>query len=383
MSLAISEQIENVDSEVCKILPPSACDTIVFGKGTGESILVRISDNEWIIVDSCLNNKGKPAALDYLTNNNIDIKNDVKLIIISHFHDDHISGLSDIIESCCSATLVISAALNTEDFNEYIDALSKTGVEMAKTKEIKRIMGFFPSLLQKQRLLFAKKDCTLFRSQTGIEIHSLSPSDNDIAQSDLDFSNYMKIAKNLPDIASSAKIVNPNHYCVVSRIFSPSSTDNEILLGADLEVKTDRGWDSVCCALNSPKPNKVGIFKLPHHGSKTGFHQKTWDDLIRSKPISIMTTYDSSSLPREDMVSIYKERSSSLHCTSQPKPYVKRPKKNTDSDTGPLSEAKKILAKMDTSVSFSEVVSRFGYVKVTNCLTPAPSVTVHEAAVTL
>ncbi len=154
-------------------------------------------------------------------------------------------------------------------------------------------------------------------------------------------------------------------------------------MGADLEVKKGSGWDAVCDALSSPKPRKTGIFKLPHHGSKTGFHQKTWGELIKEKPISIMTTYDSSSLPRSEMIDIYKEISSSLYCTSEPKPYKKRSKSEVTPKEMTLLKAKKILEKMDSSVSFSGLKSRFGYIKITNCLTSSPIISLHEAAVTL
>jgi len=383
VSLVTSEAVSTVDAVINNSVAIEVCETVVFGKGIGESILVRLSSQEWLIVDSCLNNNKRPAALDYLIDHGVDVSQDVKLIIISHFHDDHISGLSDIIEICTSATLVISAALNSDDFKEYIEALSKTGAEMARTKEIKKIMAFLPNLKADSRLKYAKRDCILFRSKTGVEVHSLSPSDYDIAQSDIDFSNSLKVARNMPDVASSAKIVNPNHYCVVSRVYSPTSEDNEILLGADLEIKKNTGWDAVCEALNSPRPRKTGIFKLPHHGSKTGFHKKTWDELVKEKPISIMTTFDKSSLPRADMISVYKEMSSSLYCTSEPKPYSRQKKEEKENGSTSTNKAKKILEKMGSSVSFSNLKPRFGYVKVVNCLTSSPSVSVHEAAVNL
>ncbi len=354
------------------------CETIIFGKGIGESIAVRLGLKEWMIIDSCLNDEKQPAALEYLKKRNINPKEEVKLIIISHFHDDHIKGIYEIIQDCPESKVVISAALNTPEFRNYINALSANGEEMAKTKEINRVMSLFPKLHETDRLIHAKKDCTLFRSSDSVQVHSLSPSDADITNSDLDFANSAKLSANFSEIATSAKLVNPNHYCVVTRIFSPTSSNNEVLLGADLEISKHSGWDSVCNAINRPEPNLTGIFKLPHHGSRTGYHEETWEKLIKEKPISILTTYDKSSLPRQDMIELYKSKSSALYCTSMPKS-----NQNQDKSSPLTSEALKILNKMKSTVSFSNSNNKFGIVAVSNCLTSTPKVETHFAAVSL
>ncbi|WP_334141288.1 MBL fold metallo-hydrolase [Atlantibacter hermannii] len=354
------------------------CETIIFGKGIGESIAVRLGLEEWMIIDSCLNEDKQPAALDYLIKRGINPQKEVKLIIISHFHDDHIKGIYDIIQNCPASKVVISAALNTTEFRNYIHALSENGVDMAKTKEINRVMSLFPKLHETNRLVHAKKDCTLFRSNTSVQVHSLSPSDVDITNSDLDFANSTKHSIIFSEIATSAKLVNPNHYCVVTRIFSPTSNDNEVLLGADLEIAKNSGWDSVCDANNRPEPNLIGIFKLPHHGSRTGYHEQTWKKLIKVNPISILTTYDKSSLPRQDMIDLYKSKSSALYCTSTPKC-----NEGQDKFSPKTSEALKILNKMKSSVSFSNRNNKFGIVEISDCLTPSPKVETQFAAVCL
>lgn len=240
-------------------------------------------------------------------------------------------------------------------------------------------MELLPSLIQQKRLFFAKRDCILFRSQSGIEVRSLSPCDNDIVSSNLNFANSLKIANNIKEIVSSAKLVNPNHYCVVTRVSSPASGDNEILLGADLEVSKNAGWESVCDAIDSPKPKKTGLFKLPHHGSETGFHERTWDELIKDKPISILTTYDRSSLPKREMIELYKEKSSHVYCTSEPK-FLKESESAHKNDK---KSVEKILSKLGSSVKFSHSIGKFGYVSINDCLTPEPKIKLFHAATTL
>lgn len=346
-------------------VPLFKCETIIFGKGIGESIIIRLSENEWMIIDSCLNDNKNPAALEYLKSRGVDIEKDVKIIMISHFHDDHIKGLSEIIGQCKNSIVVISAALNTHEFKQYINALSKNGEEMARTKEINKIMNLLPGLNEKDRIRYAKRDCLLFRSRANIEVHALSPCDMDITQSNLDFANSLKTASNFKEIAISANIINPNHYCVVTRINSSTSLDNEILLGADLEVSGSTGWEAVCEALNSPKQKKTGLFKLPHHGSQTGFHQRTWDELIKTKPVSVVTTYSRSNLPRDKMINLYKSLSSELYCASDP--FKSTDKKSVANN---ISEAADLLKKMGSSVKFASKNSQFGYIIFNECLSP-------------
>ncbi|MCP5677198.1 MBL fold metallo-hydrolase [Klebsiella pneumoniae] len=72
---------------------------VLFGRGVGEGVLCNYDSDEWVIVDSCYgknNSEKKAAALEYLEEHSISFEK-VKLIVISHFHDDHIKGMLDIV----------------------------------------------------------------------------------------------------------------------------------------------------------------------------------------------------------------------------------------------------------------------------------------------
>ncbi|MEW6376035.1 MAG: hypothetical protein AB1502_09655 [Thermodesulfobacteriota bacterium] len=66
-----------------------------------------------MIVDSCLDrNTRTPIALQYLQELGVNIATDVKLFIITHWHDDHIRGASSILASCHNAKFICSDALS-------------------------------------------------------------------------------------------------------------------------------------------------------------------------------------------------------------------------------------------------------------------------------
>lgn len=329
----------------------SICETVIFGKGNGESILVHLNNNEWLITDSCLNNDNKPAALDYLCKNGINPATAVKIIVISHFHDDHIAGILETIRTCANAKVYISAALTKEEFVKYIFEFNTPEVSN-KAREFSELFAYFRSSNRKDIHQVVVDKC-LYRNGN-ITVEALSPCDEDMQESRDEFISHTFNAGRSPHQLHTLPKGKPNHYCIVLRIYdSTLTTSHDILLGADLEIKNNRGWDSVCKAVCAPKGRKVGLFKIPHHGSKTGYHAPTWQSLISQDPIGIITTYDSSSLPREEMVNMYKDHTKELYCTADPKHSI---------GYAQNKKAIKTLSSLNVNVRSKGATDRFGFV---------------------
>jgi glyoxylase-like metal-dependent hydrolase (beta-lactamase superfamily II) len=88
----------------------------IFGTGTGECLAVHLGLGKWILIDSChLSNSKKPLNVSYLTNLGYNLSLSVKLIICTHWHDDHAIGLSDIFNDI-DLPIVISAVLQKKEF---------------------------------------------------------------------------------------------------------------------------------------------------------------------------------------------------------------------------------------------------------------------------
>lgn len=81
---------------------------------------------KWFIVDSCIEPKSKEIpVLNYLDQIGVESSHAVKLIVASHWHDDHVRGLSTIVETCRSAQFCLSSALRAKEFLTLIAAYSK------------------------------------------------------------------------------------------------------------------------------------------------------------------------------------------------------------------------------------------------------------------
>ena len=155
--------------------------TLIGTGGYGESILVNLGLKNWIIVDSCINPETKyPLALEYLKDNGISFE-DVKLIVCTHWHDDHIKGISKVFEECINAKISFGKAHSPEKFLNYmsfdfqkgkIERHNSSTYEFAKCVEILTQRNI-PIVSAVENKCLYRVDYNGFRNK----VFSLSPSD--------------------------------------------------------------------------------------------------------------------------------------------------------------------------------------------------------------
>ena len=90
----------------------------LFGPGFGECAVIHVGENNWIIIDSCVSGREhNPAALAYLESEGVDASVAVRCVIASHWHDDHVKGLSKVVKHCISADFCLSGAQTEENLS--------------------------------------------------------------------------------------------------------------------------------------------------------------------------------------------------------------------------------------------------------------------------
>ncbi len=284
----------------------------VFGPGYGECILVHLGYNEWIIVDSCIHPKtGRPAALDYLRRIGVPLES-VKLIVATHWHDDHIRGLCHTVKECGNADFVMSEALIGD---EFLSVLSHFGTDpMIKgssgARELFDILSFLKSARKVPKRAMANTPLWMKKQQISdyrCIITALSPSDYAIY-----LSNF-QIAKQIPELKTEKRrllSITPNQAAVVLWI---RINHIAILLGSDLESSSDEnsGWLAILQSPMRPE-GKADVFKVPHHGSVNGDHPRIWDEMVSDDAIIALTPFHhgKTKLPTEtDIQRICEKRS--------------------------------------------------------------------------
>lgn len=87
------------------------------GGGYGESIVVHLGNDNWIVVDSCVDPKSKASLpLEYLKSIGVNVAIDVKAIICTHWHDDHILGISELLSECKNSEFCMARATDKKKF---------------------------------------------------------------------------------------------------------------------------------------------------------------------------------------------------------------------------------------------------------------------------
>lgn len=298
----------------------------IWGGGVGESILIKSLEGKWIIIDSCCNPKTKkPVALEYLIQRGIDVVNDVVCIIATHWHDDHIKGLSELVEACTNAKIIISAALNRDEFYSLVSTNENhERVLQEKSSGIKEFSKIYNFLIENNqpRLSWASKD-KVFINESNLKVITLSPSDTEVSMS------LERLTEYLPDVSKPLRVIpsrGPNHTAVVTFI---KIGEMRFIFGADLEESSDQssGWHSI---VNTSVLIEKGIdiIKIPHHGSENGHNEKLWTDYLIASPYALLTPYTRSKLPRNEDIDRILNKSEKSFCTSHPEAKFKHAQDN-------------------------------------------------------
>ena len=305
----------------------------LFGPGYGESVLVHLGFNDWLIVDSCVaRGSAVPAPTAYLEGIGVDPAIAVKLVVASHWHDDHVRGLSVVLKKCRSAEFWCSGALFGRDFLTLLSAVTKRPMTRAGTglDEFRGVLDELQARSLGKRmggigLKFAEADKLLWQRTTPADyaarVHSLSPSDAERLRSLQTIAGLVKGLKT-PSRRPRGRVpsVRPNNTAVALHIqVGPAA----VLLGADSEEigkppLQDCGWTAVVASARRPSERST-LFKVAHHGSETAHCESVWTQMLEPKPLAILTPFRKGSvrLPTEDDATRLRSRATQLFITAR------------------------------------------------------------------
>ena len=315
-------------------------EIVIFGKGYGESILVHIFNNKYILLDSFIDPLSKkPIAIKYLEDNGLTVNNIVG-IICTHWDTDHIRGIADIIEQSENKLMVYTPLVfSQKEIIEYITFL--TNSNDTSITEFNKILNYGKN--GKINLKYASADKNLFVKECKQNsIVALSPTDNQVDE-------YIKKLI-LPKKGDIKNTISPERNELSLVVYINAIIDS-VLLGADMENSNIGGWDEIA---NNFAYKKCHLYKIPHHGSVTGHNDKVWENLV-DKPISIITRFNPKQLPTNEMINKIKNLSSKTYIVGG---QAKKDKKLTTAIRHTNSYNSSVFSIVDSSVGYVRCLKR-------------------------
>ncbi|MGB6265260.1 MAG: hypothetical protein WBF56_05910 [Candidatus Acidiferrales bacterium] len=299
----------------------------ILGPGRGECVIIHVGDNQWCIVDSCISRGlSESVAVDYLNGFNNNALNGVRLVVATHWHDDHIRGLASVLRRVPTASFFCSMAINSDNFFALAETATTAMQRNSGVEEFSEILGLIAENApqrQPKRLASPKwvlENRRLLRLDQGdrpfpVSITALSPSDGTVKAA------IAELAKLFPKSGESQRRIpsrSLNHTSIVLWI---EAGPLRAMLGADLENTGNEGegWVAVLqCHSDRQEQIAACFFKVPHHGSSNADHPDVWTHMLAPNPIAVVTPFNGGAkrLPQPSDLERLQARTSNLYCTT-------------------------------------------------------------------
>ena len=287
------------------LLSPPANDEIeitLLGRGFGECCVLHVDQQQWIIVDSYFYEKPlydqatrqelrTPIAQWYLDRMEVPIEN-VKTIVLTHFHADHYVGLPQLYDYYTNSRLVVTGALKSEIFRQIFSIKSEPefleGLPGTMKRAQNRKIGEFAGELD----YWSIGQSTTYGAN--VRLSALSPTrramqtTNEEIAALIDHADEEALRSKLADENLCSVVLHLNAYGVCA------------LLCADLPAKpVHYGWQAVLDERAHADLAKAELVKVPHHGSQNADHLPMWEKLVVENPRMTVAPFWKSHLPRQ------------------------------------------------------------------------------------
>jgi hypothetical protein len=289
----------------------------LIGPGYGESIIVHLGDGQWIIIDSCISRLAEggseSAAIAYLREIGVDPANQVSKVVATHWHDDHIGGLSQVVKNCVSADFCCAMALREDEFLGFaaVYAEADPSPSARSTREIMDVLDFLRG--RNKVPAFLGRDTLVRRTERNVSVYAVSPSNERIR----DF--LARAAASMPALkATRTRMGDMSPNAIAVAIFIDLGTD-AVLLGADVEETPGGAWSTIVASSEAIRGHQSSVYKIAHHGSETAECDAIWDTLLLPAPFAILTPYSRGPkpLPSPEAVERISERTPHAYSTAR------------------------------------------------------------------
>jgi hypothetical protein len=261
----------------------------LIGPGYGEAIAVHLGSGDWMVVDSCEDPETHSLpVLAYFDSINVDPSKQVRLVVATHWHDDHMRGLGSLVGAAEQAFLVHSPAVDDRACRALI-ALEDPSAVKGLGRGFRELRQAVDVLLQRKRSDRSLKvreiahAGTLLYQRGPTTVRALSPSSEAVITT-IEYLGRLLRAGNDRNLVARP---NANHAAIVLWV---EAFGHRMLLGADLQkhANPQQGWLHM---INEPLVRPVyqaDLLKVPHHGGRSAHQSEMWTELLVEHPVSLV-----------------------------------------------------------------------------------------------
>jgi len=259
-------------------------EVTLFGPGYGEALAVHLGSGAWLLVDSCIDpDANEPASAAYLQQIGVHAAQ-VRSIVASHWHDDHVGGMSRLAAAYPTAEFVVSTVFNDTEALAFLAAYSGASTfKLSRgTTELHRVIRG-----RKEVYFVLHRSIVLEDTLAGrpVRVTAISPLPSAFGRFLAHVAQY-KAHKDAP--ITHIPDLHPNFEAVALHI---DFGNDAVLLGSDLEEHSKFGWSAVLADQWSSNRRPATAYKIAHHGSSTGDHPGIWETLLQSEPLTCLAPY--------------------------------------------------------------------------------------------
>ncbi|WP_295446469.1 MBL fold metallo-hydrolase [uncultured Thiodictyon sp.] len=263
-------------------------EVTLFGPGFGEAVAIHVGENNWMLVDSCIDadHSCAPASAAYLEALGVS-PHHVRAIVASHWHDDHVRGISQLAARYPLADFIISSVFNDKEATSFLAAYSGS----VAPGQARGTTELYQVIQQRENVFYVhQRSIILEVPMLGrtIRATALSPVQAAHSQFIAHMAHYLPRKSGGTPI-SHAPELDPNIEAIATHI---DLGDDAILLGSDLEEHDALGWSAVVADKWCSNRKQATAYKVSHHGSYTGDMERIWTTLLQPLPIAALTPFN-------------------------------------------------------------------------------------------
>ncbi len=300
----------------------------VAGGGIGESIVLRLPNDKWGVVDCYVPALSQPEtspSFRFLREKGVVA---LEFLCLTHPDHDHFRGMHHFLETFEVGQFWIFGAMSPAELYRRVAAFLRIKAEsLHDPLDATEDADDFAKTLRLVNTRRARKQISIVKMLLGqplyqipqagdakpLRITALGPSGNSV-------SNYEKSLETCFDksdpnkfLAAHAPKVGNNR---VSAALQIEYGDTNVLLGGDM---VREGWKDALNWSASTLRLKATLVKASHHGSTNGYCDRLWEDHFSpdKTATSVVTAYCRKGLPPKEGVSHMKANTQSVYTTSK------------------------------------------------------------------